>query len=220
METGPYTRIGSGSSRPARSEDVVEDGALLGRIAAGDERAMEMLSARFGPAMQAVALRVTRSPHMADEVVQDVLLAVWRSPGRYDPERGALGPWLLTMTRYKAIDAVRREAVVARRSADVDLSMHEAPDDVHDAVWLDIRRERLREAIDRLGADQRRALELAFLGGLTHVEVAEREGIPLGTAKTRIRTALLRLRAILGSSLEDEPPIRDAPAGEGEMTAT
>ena len=83
----------------------------------------------------------------------------------------------MTMTRYKAIDAVRRETVIQRRTADVDLELREAPDDVHDEVWLSIRRERLHGAIATLGPEQRRGLELAFISGLTHIEVADREGI-------------------------------------------
>jgi len=187
----------------------VDDAALVAQLARGDEQAMETLHSRFAGLMHAVALRVTRSERMAEEVVQDVLMVVWREPGRYDPARGALGPWLLTMTRYKAIDAVRRESTISRRSADVDLELREAPDDVHNEAWLRIRRERLYQAISSLASDQRRALELAFIGGLTHVEVAEREEIPLGTAKTRIRTALLKLRTILGPSLDGESSAAD-----------
>ena len=98
--------------------------------------------------------------------------------------------------------------MVRRHTADVDLELREAPDDVHDEAWLRVRRQRLGEAIARLPDEQRRALELAFLGGLTHVEVAEREGIPLGTAKTRIRAALLKLRSDLAPTIgpEDLPP--------------
>jgi hypothetical protein len=107
--------------------------------------------------------------------------------------------------------------VVQRHTADVDLELREAPDDVHDTAWLGIRRQRLGEAIARLPDDQRRALELAFLGGLTHVEVAEREGIPLGTAKTRIRTALLKLREDLAPTIgPDRPP---APSASGHREA-
>ena len=198
----------------ASAADRAGEGAsLLERVAKGDEAGLEELYARFGGAMHAVALRVTRTERLAEEVVQDALMAVWREPGRYDAARGSLGPWLLTLTRYKAIDAVRREAVVRRHTADVDLELREAPDDVHDQAWLGIRRQRLGEAVARLPDDQRRALELAFLGGLTHVEVAERERIPLGTAKTRIRTALLKLRDDLAPSIGPEhPPDRNAPA--------
>ena len=169
--------------------------------------------------MHAVAFRVTRAERLAEEVVQDALMAVWREPARFDPARGSLGPWLLTLTRYKAIDAVRREAVVRRHTADVDLELRQAPDDVHDEAWLGIRRQRLGEAIARLPDDQRRALELAFLGGLTHVEVAEREGIPLGTAKTRIRTALLKLRHDLAPTIGPEGPPPPAASGAREAPA-
>ncbi len=156
--------------------------------------------------MRTVALRVTRTERIAEEVVQDVLMAVWRDPGRFDPARGSFGPWLLTLTRYKAIDAVRRESVVRRHTADVDLELREAPDDVHDEAWRRQRAERLTEAIARLPDEQRRAVELAFLQGLTHVEVAAREGLPLGTAKTRIRTALLKLRDDLLPSIGPDAP--------------
>jgi RNA polymerase sigma factor (sigma-70 family) len=108
--------------------------------------------------------------------------------------------------RVLTIDAVRREASAKRHTAEVNLELFEAPDDVHDEVWSAIRRRRLNEAMAGLPADQRRALSRAFLEGLTHVEVAEREGIPLGTAKTRIRTALLRLRAQLEPILSEELP--------------
>jgi RNA polymerase sigma-70 factor (ECF subfamily) len=197
----------------------VEDAALFAQIADGDEGAIEALSNRFGGAMRSVALRVTRNEHLAEEIVQDALMAVWRDPSRYDPNRGTLGPWLLTLTRYKAIDAVRREVAIARHTADVDLEFREAPDDVHGEVWLSIRRERLYEAIATLGADQRRALEFAFIGGLTHVEVAEREGIPLGTAKTRIRSALLKLRDVLGPSLGSDPESVAAGSAPGASPA-
>jgi RNA polymerase sigma-70 factor (ECF subfamily) len=196
----------------------VEDVELLVGIAAGDERAMETLYERFAGSMYAVALRVTRSERLAQEAVQDAMTDVWRDPRKFDPQRGSLGPWLHTLARYKAIDAVRREASVKRRTAEVDLELFEAPDDVHDEVWRGMRRRRLNEAIAGLPADQRRALSLAFIEGLTHVEVAEREGIPLGTAKTRIRTALLRLRAEMEPVVATEVPpaagpTRKRPAG-------
>jgi RNA polymerase sigma factor (sigma-70 family) len=182
----------------------VEDAELLDRIAGGDERAIEALYQRFNGGMHAVALRVSRSERLAQEAVQDALMAVWQDPRRFDPDRGSLGPWLLTLARYKAIDGVRREAAAKRQTQEVDLELYEAPNDVHDQVWKSFRRERLNKAIASLPEDQRRALTLAFVEGLTHVEVAAREGVPLGTAKTRIRTALLRLRAQMESELAGE----------------
>jgi RNA polymerase sigma-70 factor (ECF subfamily) len=196
----------------------VDDVELLEGIVSRDQRALESLHGRFAGGMYAVAFRVTRSERLAQEAVQDALMAVWQDARRFDPARGSLGPWLYTLARYKAIDAVRREAAVKRRTAEVDLELYEAPDNVHDEVWRSIRRERINEAIAQLPDDQRRAVSLAFIEGLTHVEVAEREGIPLGTAKTRIRTALLRLRRLLEPEMGegDQPTAVPGPAVRGD----
>jgi RNA polymerase sigma-70 factor (ECF subfamily) len=194
---------------------VVEDTELLARIGARDQHALEILHQRFSAGMYAVAMRVTRSERLSEEAVQDAFMAVWQDPRRFDPARGSLGPWMFTLARYKAIDAVRREAAAKRQTAEADLELYEAPDDVHDEVWRGLRRRRLNDAISHLPDDQRRALSLAFIQGLTHVEVAEREGIPLGTAKTRIRTALLRLRSSLGSELSEVEPPGDGNGSSG-----
>ena len=169
--------------------------------------------------MRSVALRVTRNERLAEEVVQDSLMAVWHAPNRFDPDRGALGPWLMTITRHNAIDSIRRAATIQRRTADADLELQHAPDDVHNEVWLGVRRDRLYEAITRLGADQRRALELAFIGGLTHAEVAQREGIPLGTAKGRIRLAMLKLREDLAPTIGPDPPASSGRVRQGRGAA-
>lgn len=195
----------------------MEDAELLDRIAGGDERALEALYQKFGGGMYAVALRVSRSERLAQEAVQDAFMAVWQDRARFDPSRGSVGPWLLTLARYKAIDGVRREAAAKRQTQEVDLELYEAPDDVHDEAWKSFQRERLYEAISTLPDDQRRALTLAFVEGLTHVEVAAREGVPLGTAKTRIRTALLRLRSQIEPQLSDDA-IRSATIHEQRST--
>ncbi len=179
----------------------MEDATLVAGLAARDDGAMEALLARFGSAMRAVAIRVTRNERLAEEVVQDSLMALWHQPNRFDPDRGTLGPWLMTITRHNAIDALRKAAVIQRRTADVDLALQPATTDVHDEVWLGVRRDRLYEAIERLDVDQRRALELAFIGGMTHLEVAACEGIPLGTAKSRIRLAMRKLRDHLAPTI-------------------
>ena len=191
-----------------RSDDArADEAALLTRIAARDERAVEDLHARYGRPLYSLAYRVTRSERFAQDVVQEVFVAVWKDAARFDPSRGTVGAWLFSLARHKAIDLVRREANVRKHTADDDLSFREAPDDVHDEAWLNIRRERVLAAVADLPPAQLEALELAFFAGLTHVEVAERLGIPLGTAKTRIRTALLRLRDRLGDSLSDAEPV-------------
>ncbi len=200
--------IAAGLGGPAAPDDAAaarkaEDVALLLRVREGDERALEALHARYAAALYSLARQVTRSERTAEDVVQEVFIAVWRSAERFDPSKGSVSAWLFALARHKAIDAVRREVTVQKRTVEADLTLEEAPDDVDAETWRRIQSEQVREAIGRLPASQREALELAFFAGLTHVEVAERLQIPLGTAKTRIRTALLRLRDILGSSLSD-----------------
>jgi len=181
-----------------------EEAALLARIVDRDETAVEALYARYSGPLYSLAYRVTGADRFAQDVVQEVFIAVWKDAARFDSARGSVGPWLFSLARHKAIDLVRREANVRKRTADVDLEFEVASDDVDREAWLNLRRDRVREAVGRLTETQRTALELAFFGGLTHVEVAERLGIPLGTAKTRIRTALLKLREALGSSVSED----------------
>ena len=182
-----------------RAEDI----ALFARIVDRDEAAVEALYARYSRPLYSLAYRVTGAERFAQDVVQEVFIAVWKDAARFDPTRGAVGPWLFSLARHKAIDLVRREANVRKRTADVDLEFEVANEDVDRDAWLNLRRDRVREAVGTLTETQRTALELAFFGGLTHVEVAERLGIPLGTAKTRIRSALLKLREALGTSLSE-----------------
>jgi RNA polymerase sigma-70 factor (ECF subfamily) len=196
----------------AQAQRRSEDAALLARIVARDEAAVEALYARYSGPLYSLAYQVTRSEGFAQDVVQETFIALWRDAARFDPAKGAVSPWLFSLARHKAIDLVRREQNVRRRTADVDLELREADDDVDDEAWLGIRRERVRAAVGVLTPAQREALELAFFDGLTHVEVAERLGIPLGTAKTRIRSALLRLRDVLGDSLSELPGVEGGAA--------
>ena len=189
----------------ARALRRAEDAALIARIVERDERAVEALYARYSGPLYSLAYQVTGAERFAQDVVQEVFIALWRDAGRFDPAKGAVAPWLFSLARHKAIDLVRREANVRKRTADVDLEFEEASDDVDHETWVRIRQERVRAAIAELTPAQRESLELAFFQGLTHVEVSERLGIPLGTAKTRIRSALLRLRDILGDSISELP---------------
>ena len=178
-----------------------QEAILLGRIVARDEHAFEELHRRYSGPLYSLAVQVTGSDRHAQDVVQEVFVAVWREAARFDASRGAVSSWLFSMARHKSIDHVRREVLARKRSVDVDLELEVAPDDVHHEAWVNVRRDRVRTAMRDLSEAQRSAIELAFFSGLTHVEVAERLGIPLGTAKTRIRTGLLRLREILGDSV-------------------
>lgn len=187
----------------AIDERRAEETALLARIGQRDERAIEALYERYSGPLYSLAYQVTRADRFAQDVVQEVFVAVWKDAGRFDPARGSLSSWLFALARHKAIDLVRKEANVRRHTADVDLVFEESDDDVDQEAWLRLRRDAVRAAITSLPEAQRTALELAFFGGLTHVEVAETLDIPLGTAKTRIRTALLKLRDILGQSVSE-----------------
>ena len=199
-------------SDDAQAERRAEDRTLLERIVARDERAIEALYARYSGPLYSLAYQVTGAERFAQDVVQETFVAVWKDAARFDPSKGAVAPWLFSLARHKAIDLVRREANVRKRTADVDLELEMADDDVDDEAWSRIRRERVRAAIAELTPLQREALQLAFFQGLTHVEVSEQLGIPLGTAKTRIRSALLRLRDLLGDSLSEIPGFPSAAA--------
>lgn len=204
------SRLSDESLSPPIDERRAEEAALLLRIREKDERAIEALYARYSGPLYSLAYQVTGADRFAQEVVQEVFVAVWKDAGRFDPSRGALSSWLFALARHKAIDLVRKEANVRKHTADVDLELHEADDDVDREAWLRLRRDTVRAAITQLPEAQRTALELAFFAGLTHVEVAEKLDIPLGTAKTRIRTALLKLRDILGPSISETDP-RETP---------
>ena len=199
-------------STPLDGPESADDVTLMRRIRERDERALEELVRRFDRPLYSLAYRVAGSDRFAEDVVQEVFVAVWRDADRYDPARGAVSSWLLTMTRFKAIDMLRRETGAKRRTVDVDLSLRPAEDDVHEETWMRTRGETVRAALRELSDAQREAVTLAFMDGLTHVEVAEALAIPLGTAKTRIRDGLIKLRRVLGETLSESAVVID-PAG-------
>jgi RNA polymerase sigma factor (sigma-70 family) len=187
--------------RPAG--DGVSDADLVRRLAAGDERAMEELYDRYGRPAFSLARRITGEPVFAEEVVQEVFLALWRDPAKYDPSRGGFASWLLATTHHKAVDAVRREQTLRKRraqaaeEADFYASAVSTGPPVEDAVWTGLRGERVRAALSTLPLPQREALTLAYFGGYTQREIADRTGTPLGTVKTRMLAGMRRLRALL-----------------------
>ncbi len=211
LRASPLTESRLPEPEDTQAKRRAEDAQLLARIVDRDERAVEALYARYAGPLYSLAYQVTRAERFAQDVVQEVFVALWRDASRFDPAKGAVAPWLFSLARHKAIDLVRREANIRKRTADVDLELREADDDVDHETWLSYRRERVHAAIEELSPIQREALELAFFHGLTHVEVSERLDIPLGTAKTRIRSALLRLREILGDSVAEMPASSTSP---------
>ena len=188
-----------GPSAVASAESRQADQASLARIARGDQHALAELYDRHARLVFSLALRILQERADAEDVVQEVFSQVWAQAGRYDPSRGAVAAWMLMLTRSRAIDRLRAkrsrpEAAAAADEAEsvADLS---AAQDVELLSAEQVTR--LQRALADLPDAQRTALELAYYEGLTHVEVAARLGEPLGTVKTRIRQAVIKLRESL-----------------------
>ena len=186
----------------------LEDATLLGRVAAGDEAALEVVYQRYGGSCYRLARRILGESHLAEDVVQQVFLALWQGSG-YDPARGAVSTWLLSVTHHKAVDMLRRESGRRKRLAG-DQELIETQIEVSgpaDQVWATLRAERTREAVRALPAEQREVLLLAYYGGYTQREIADMTGLPLGTVKSRTLHAMRRMRARLaGEYGMDEGP--------------
>lgn len=173
-----------------------EDYALLDAIARRNQEAFERLYEIYHAMVYHLAYRILNSRESAEEVVYEVFWQVWREAGRYDARRGSVGAWLAVLARSRAIDAfrARRGNPAAEVEAATPTVAADPADDPEEITNLEQRALLVRRALDSLSAEQRAALELAFFGGLTHAEIAERLDEPLGTVKTRIRSAMLRLR--------------------------
>jgi len=171
---------------------------LLVAVGRGDEDAFAELHGRIGPVVIGTARRVLRDPSIAEEVAQEVLLEVWRKADAFDPERGSATGWIGTMARRRAVDRVRSEQ--AGRDRDVRVALRDTArpfDEVAEEVETRIEHERVRRALEGLSELQRQAIELAYFRGHTYREVARVLGVPEGTAKSRLRDGLDRLRAEL-----------------------
>jgi RNA polymerase sigma factor (sigma-70 family) len=177
--------------------DVVHlsDEALIALAARGEEPALAALYDRYGRVAYGLALRVLRDATLAEDAVQEAFLAVWRSAHRYVPERSKPSTWILTFVHRRAVDLVRREE---RRRADQLTDAESIVGGmVDEEAWLGLERERVQAALQQLPDQQREAIELAYYGGFTQSELAERLGQPLGTIKSRMFTGLARLRELL-----------------------
>ena len=169
------------SESPARS--------LLKKLAQGDRAALADFYDLYAGLVNGLALRILRDVAEAEDVVQEVFLQAWRQADRYDAQRGTPEAWLCTIARTRALDRLRRKAARREDGADAAPVATSVPK-TEEALAV-------RKALDGLSADQRRAVELAYYGGLTQSEIAKALGAPLGTIKTRIRTAMIRLREAL-----------------------
>ncbi len=171
------------------------DGEILSRIAAGQTDALERLYDRYRSMAYAIALRITDDPGTAEDVVQDAFLGAWRNAFRYAGSRGSVKTWLLSIVHHRAIDAVRRRkpaAALPETSDPVPATL--VLPDIWPEVVGNLDRAVIAGALGSLSPVQREAIELAYFGGLTQQEIAERTGTPLGTVKSRVRLGLLALR--------------------------
>ena len=190
----------SAGPSPHRVATVVDDAdrAVLGRIADGELRALDELYERYKTMAYSIAYRITNDATLAEDVVQDAFLGAWRNAARYLEERGSVKTWLLAIVHHRAIDSVRRRrptAELPEREAIPPAELR-LPD-----VWAEVSSrldvDTVRDALATLSDVQREAIELAYFGGLTQVEVAERTATPLGTVKSRMRLGLLAMRRVL-----------------------
>jgi RNA polymerase sigma-70 factor, ECF subfamily len=176
----------------------LSDEALVALAARSEHSALAELYDRYGRPAYGLALRVLRDESLAEDAVQDAFLTVWRTAARFVPEKGKASTWILTLVHRRAVDVVRREQ---RRRAD---ALEHAPEQggggADEEAWLRLQRERVQEALKQLPDQQREALELAYYGGFTQSELAERLGQPIGTIKSRMFTGLTRLRELLGDA--------------------
>lgn len=176
------------SNIPPRSTQ--DDASLLEQVRRGDEYAMASLYDRYSKVVYSVALRVLRDPASAEDVLQEIFMQIWRHPESFVASRGSLGGWLAVVSRNRSIDALRRR----RPTESVDEIALASNYNLADEAERDGMMEKARGVIHDLPPEQRKTLEMAFFDGLTHSEIAEVTGDPLGTVKTRIRSALMTLR--------------------------
>ena len=194
--------VPSGDDSPGGTPRPVPLEQLLRRAATGDESAFAELYDAVASRLFGLVRRIVRDPAQSEEVTQEVFLEIWRHSARYDPGRGSPLSWMLTIAHRKAVDRVRSTEAARSRDEGYGASTQEVThDSTAEAVVERLDAERVHRALDTLTEAQREALQLAYLGGYTHTEVATMLDLPLGTAKTRIRDGLIRLRDTLGVTL-------------------
>jgi RNA polymerase sigma-70 factor (ECF subfamily) len=182
----------------------LSDEALVALVARGDDAALGELYDRVGGIAYGLALRVLRDERLAEDAVQEGFLAVWRSAAAFRAERAKASTWILTLVHRRAVDLVRREERRRAEPLSEELTAGAGATEATDeAAWLRFERERVQAALQQLPDVQREALELAYYGGFSQSELAERLGVPLGTIKSRMFAGLARLRELLDESTEE-----------------
>jgi RNA polymerase sigma factor (sigma-70 family) len=189
---------------PERLEDQ-RDVDLHRRLAMGEGEAFEELYRRYAAAAFGLAFRVTGQELLAQEVVHDAFMALWKAPQAYDPARGAFRSFFLSLVHHRAVDTVRREQRLRNRAERMNpeaLQDEDVAEGVVQEAWLADRRSRVVRALATLPEEQREVLELAYFHGYTQVQIAEAMSLPLGTVKTRTLAALRKLRRMLAGGDE------------------
>lgn len=181
-----------------------EDQALLASIAGGEERALEMLYDRYERILYGFAMRTMANPALAEEVVQDVFLKIWRGAGRYDPQQGKVSTWVLSICRHTAVDKLRAMRHLSESRGPEELDIIEDPnanvagDVEHRFVAAEVGR-----ALHALPVEQREVIELMYFKGMTQNEISQAQGLSLGTVKGRARLALKKLHELLPASRKE-----------------
>jgi len=180
----------------------LSDEAVVALAARGEEAALAELYDRYGTACYRLARRIVRDPALAEDVVQEAFLGLWRGAARFVPERARASAWIMTLVHRRAVDVVRREE--RRRTVPLGEQYDEGlGDSAERVVWLRLERERVQRALAELPDQQRETLELAYYGGFTQSELAERLGRPLGTIKSQMFAGLQNLRGQLEAQTKE-----------------
>ena len=182
----------------------LSDEALVALTERGDEGALAELYDRFGRPAYGLALRILRDEGLAEDAVQEAFLSVWRTAARFVPERARAATWIMTLVHRRAVDLVRREE--HRRAEPMETAPEAETGSTEESAWLRLEAERVRAALRQLPDQQRETLELAYYGGFTQSELADRLGQPLGTIKSRMFAGLTRLRDLLSEGETEWKP--------------
>jgi RNA polymerase sigma-70 factor (ECF subfamily) len=189
-------------------DSAASDEILVGRLRTRDVGALEVLYDRYSRSIYALAVRLVGDAHVAEDIVQECFLKLWRQPELYAPEKGRVTPWLLGMAHHRSIDWLRRRSLERRHEVEgIDPVEHSGVGgDPETLLDSSIRRDEVSRALACLPDAQRVALELAYLRGMTQTQIADYLGEPLGTIKTRTRLAMRKLRSILEPLAVEETP--------------